>query len=162
MKRSIFIATAILLISVGYLSACKEKEDAIKIYSAKEGRFDVNETEFVRMHIAPDSGLIKSTAKLILENQTKGLLSYGKYFSLEYFDKENWVEIQLDINFEDIGLGLSAGEIHEGQFNLLLFEEHNKGKKGRFRFVKNFGVSYNFPYGGIDSSFKLYIEFEIK
>jgi len=114
------------------------------------------------MQIFPDSGLIKSTAKLILENRTKGVLTYGTVFSLEYFDKDNWVKIQLGMIFSDIQLGLSAGEKYEGQFNLLLFEKYNKGKKGRYRFVKNFGLYYNFPLEEIHSSFNLYIEFEIK
>ena len=158
MKSNIFIVAAILLISEVIFSACNKEE---KIYSTKEGRIDINENEFVRMQILPDNGFINSTAKLILENRTNGILTYGRNFSLEYFDIDNWVEIQLDMNFESILLGLSAGETHEGRFNLLLFEKYNKGKKGRYRYGQNFGLFYN-SLREIHSSFNLYIEFEIK
>jgi len=154
--------TALMLILAGGFSACEKKDDLPKAYLAEEGRIDINETEFVRMYFSLESGFTNFPAELIIENHTKGVLGYGTYFSVEYFDNENWTEIQLDIAFEAIGLGLFPGEIHEGQFYLLSFEKHNKSKKGRYRFIKNFGLSYDFSYGGIDHSFNLYIEFEIK
>jgi len=161
MKTKSLIFTALLLILAGNFSACEEKENLHKAYLAKEGRIDINETEFIRMYFTPESGFTDSPAELIIENHTKGVLGYGTYFSVEYLDNENWAEIQLDIAFEDIGLGLLPGEIHEGRFYLLSFEKHNKVKKGRYRFIKNFELSYDFPYGG-GSNFSLYIEFEIK
>ncbi|MCL1938461.1 MAG: hypothetical protein FWF52_08730 [Candidatus Azobacteroides sp.] len=175
MKKSIFIIAAILLISVIIFSACNsflENEGDFsggnfpKVYSAEEGRFDVNETEFVTMKISPESGLINSDVKLIIENHTKGVLMYGTYYSVEYFDKENWMQIHLDnIAFEDIGFSLFVCEtVERGFIKLSLIEENNNGKKGRYRVVKHFRLSYNFqdPWREIDSRFDLYIEFEIK
>ena len=133
----------------------------LRSYSTTEGRVDISETEFVRIYFSPESGFINSPIELIFENNTKGFLSYGNEFSLEYFDKENWTEIQLDINWEAILLGLGAGETRKGRFNLSLIEEFNNGKKGKYRYVKNFGISYD-AYFEIVRTFKLYAELEIK
>jgi len=165
MKRSVFIVSAILLISAGIFSACQETKEEeksmLRSYSTTEGRVDISETEFVRIYFSPESGFINSPIELIFENNTKGFLSYGNEFSLEYFDKENWTEIQLDINWEAILLGLGAGETRKGRFNLSLIEEFNNGKKGKYRYVKNFGISYD-AYFEIVRTFKLYAELEIK
>ena len=159
MKRSILIVSASLLLLSGSFSACKEKVEDTKIaYSAKEGRYDLNETEYVRMYFSPESGFINSPVELIFENHTEGVLTFGTDFSLEYFDKDSWTKIQLDIAFENIELSLGAGEIRKGQFDL---SKYNNGKKGRYRYAKRFGVSYDFPFG-IDNSFNLYAEFEIQ
>jgi len=162
MKRSIFIVASILLISAGNFSACKEKEDAIKAYSAKEVRFDINETEFVTMQVLPKNGFIHSPAELILENHTKGVLTYGTPFSFEYLNKNNWESIPLlEVAWENILLGIGAGETSKGWLNFSLIEKYNKGKKGKYRIGRRYGLYYN-SFAEIVSSFNLYIEFEIK
>ncbi|MDR1698434.1 MAG: hypothetical protein LBR75_01235, partial [Prevotellaceae bacterium] len=72
--------------------ACeKNDKDKRKIYSAAEGRFDVNENEFVRMYLSPASGFIDSPVELVIENHTESLLTFDAKFSVEYFDGENWL-----------------------------------------------------------------------
>lgn len=160
---STFIVSVFLIISAGYIFACnKDKKDTIKEYSAKEGRYIVNDTEYVLIQLLPESGLINSTAEIILENHTNGVLTYGNEFSLEYFDNENWTELQLDINFTSIGIQLMAGETRKGSFNLSMFEEYNKGKKGRYRYVRKFGLVYESSSEEDNKRVVLYVEFEIK
>ena len=153
-----------MLILAGCFSACKEKEDdTMKEYSTKEGRFDINETEFVRMYFSPESGYIDSPVNLIIENHTKGVLTYGYDFSLEYANGTNWIPIELDEEFLIIELVLLSGETREGEFNFSFIEEYNNGKKGKYRIIKYFSVCYDFPNNSeIDPCFNLYIEFEIK
>ena len=155
------IFAAFLLISVGIFSACEKEENAGEAYLSKEGRVDINETEFVRIYFYPEGGFINSPIELVFENNTKGILTYGNEFSLEYYDKENWTEIKLDIMFPDNLLLLEAGEIRKGQFNLSLIKEYNNGKKGKYRYVRRFGVSYS-PSIPSQIGLKLYVEFEIK
>jgi hypothetical protein len=165
MKKKILLATAIMLVLMGSFSGCQKKEGTTKeLYfcSTKErGRIDINENEFVSMYFSPESGSINYPVESIIENHTKGVLNFGNPFSLEYLDKENWTEIQLDINFEDIYLGLGPDETRKGWFNLSLIEEYNNGKKGKYRIGRNYSLSYNFPFE-VYSSFNLYAEFEIK
>lgn len=157
-KITLFFTLAILLILAGISSACNK--DTKKAYSTKEGRFDVNETEFVKMYFSPENGFINSPVELIIENHTEGVLSYGHAFSFEYFDKGNWTELPLDLNFPDNLLGLLAGETSKGQFNLSLIEEYNNGKKGKYRYVKRFDFFYDCP---LDVTvFTLYTEFEVR
>ena len=148
---------AILLILAGTFSACKEK-DVRKAYSTKIGRYDMAENEFVTMRVMPENIFVNSSIKLIIENHSKGDLLYSQDFSLEYFDKENWTQIQLDINFEDIGIVLKAGETAEEQFYV---SEKYFQRLGKYRIVKNIGLYSNFPFE-IDSRFNLYAEFEVK
>ena len=159
MKRNIFIVSAILLILAGFFSACKENdEDIRKVYSIKEGKFDIAENEFVTMRVLPEDIFANSSMKLIIENKTKEKLLYGADFSLEYFDKENWTQIQLDINFEHIGYILNTNGTAEEQFYV---SEKYFHRLGRYRIVKNFSLYSNFPFE-VDSSFNLYAEFGIK
>ncbi|MDR2908212.1 MAG: hypothetical protein LBU91_09530 [Bacteroidales bacterium] len=155
------MVSAVLLMLAGIFCSCKEKEKTSKVYSTTEGKVDINETEFVKLYFSPESGSINSPVELILGNHTEGVLTFGQAFSLEYFDDENWTEVQLDINFEDIGLSLEAGGIRKGMFNLSLIDEYNNGKKGKYRYVKKFGLSYKFPFV-TGETFPLYAEFEIK
>ena len=162
MKKKILIFTTFLLVFVGGFSACEGKEESVKkTYSTKSGRIDINENEFVIMKMLPENGFIDSSVKSIIENHTKGTLTYGNDFSLEYLNGTNWIPIELDLEFPAIELGLLAGETREGLFNFSLIEKYNNGRNGKYRIVRNFGLYYNFPLG-IDSSFDLYMEFEIK
>ena len=150
MKRNFFIMAAILLILAGSFS-CKEKEDTKRVYSTKEGRIDINENEFIIMRLLPESAPINSSMKLIIENHTKEDLIYGSEFSIEYFNKNNWKEIRLDIMWTDIGIITFAGETSEEEINLYsLVKKHSKWKNGKYRIIK---ILYKQ---------KLYAEFEIK
>jgi hypothetical protein len=125
-----------------------------------EGRFDINKDEFITMRVSPKEISVNSPMKLIIENKAKGELFFGRVFSLEYFDKENWEEIQLDIIFEFIGIILSTGKTEEELFNT---SEEFFSKSGRYRIVKRFTYFSNF-LSREDSviSFELYAEFEVK
>ena len=148
---------AFLLIFVGSFSACEENEDT-KTYSAKEGRFEINENEFALMRLSPENGSINSLIFLIIENHTKVALIHGQEYSLEYFDKGKWIEIQLDFGFQMIGYILNSGETFETQFNLS--QKYFK-RMGTYRIIKNFKVYSDFPFEILDSV-NLYAEFEIK
>ena len=160
MKNLIMINFLIITLLVSEGCSKTNEEIKLKTFSAKEGKFEINENEFVRMYFTPESGLIDSYIELIIENNSKGIIDFGHNFILEYFDNESWREIKLDIEFPEILLGLSPEETHKGQFNLSLIEEYNKGEKGIYRYVKRFGFTYEFPE--ITDSFILYSEFEIK
>ncbi len=157
--KAILKLAALLLVLLGSLGSCEEEER--KAYLTKDGRFDIDESHFVTMRVEPESGFVDSPVELIIENHTAGVLTLGTAFSLEYFDKDSWTEIQLDINFEEIEIVLEDGEISREPFNLLLIEAYNNGKKGKYRYVKNLKLFYDFPFE-IGSDFNLYVAFEVK
>ena len=165
MKRSIFIVSVILLISAGIFSACKENEEDIrKIYSTKEGRFDLNENEFVTMWILPEEGTNNSSHILRIENHTEKVLQYGREFSLEYLNKNNWKSISLhDVQWELIVIGLNSDETTEEMIYFFpLIEKYNNNKNGQYRLTKIFSL-IDFPLGDVVvSGIKLSTEFEIK
>jgi len=126
----------------------------------QEGRLDINKDEFITMRVSPKDVFVNSSMKLIIENKAKGDLLFGQDFFLEYFDKENWRRIQLDINFEDVGYILKANETLERQFYV---SENDFSKLGIYRIVKNFTYSSNFLSEGSNIvDFILYAEFEVK
>ena len=161
----------VILLIVGgcIIGGCKNPDENIdneeiqlKVYSViNEGIFYLDENEFVRLYYSPESGFINDPIELILENNTKRFLTFGMEFSLEYFDNEKWTEIELDVEFPLIELGMYGGETSKGQFNLSLIEEYNDGKEGRYRYVKNLGLSSEL--GNADCvGFTLYAELEVK
>jgi len=165
MKRSIFLISVFLLILAGIYSACKEKEeDTREVYSIKEGRFDLNENEFVAMRILTEEGTNNSSSILRIENHTEKTLQYGREYSLEYLNGNNWESIPLrDVLWELIGLGLSADETTEDKIYLLsMVKAYNNGKKGRYRLTKDFSLRVGSPLGEVTSAFFLSPEFEIR
>ena len=134
--------------------------DDISTELTQEGRLDINKDEFITMRVSPKEISVNSPMKLIIENKAKGELFFGRVFSLEYFDKENWEQIQLDINFEFIGIILGTGKTEEELFNT---SEEFFSKSGRYRIVKRFTYFSNF-LSREDSviRFELYAEFEVK
>ena len=144
-------------------AGCSKRDDLYTIISVPSERtkIEVTEDEFVTMYVLPEVISINSSAKLIIENHTKRILTYGAPFSLEYLEKESWKEIKLDVAWESIQYGISAGDTTEEQFNLSLIKKFNNSKKGRYRIVRDFGLYYHFPFGEC-SSFILHAEFEIK
>ena len=164
MKKNILTLIAFSLILTGTFSACTVEEDAFKVYPIKEGRFDLNENEYVTMQILPAEGVNNSSPILRIENHTEKHLMYGTPFSLEYFNKNNWESISLLGPWETIGFGLSASKTTEEQIYLFpLITKHNKGKKGRYRFTKNFSLHIDFPLGDdVIGGVYLSTEFEIR
>ena len=159
LKQNVFIVSAFFLILAGISFACIEnKENVRKAYSIKEGKSDIAENEFVTMHVFPEDVFVNSLIKIKIENHSKRNLFYSQNFSLDYFDKENWKQIQIDINFEDIGYVLKANEKIEEQFYVSKKYFH---RLGRYRIVKNLGLHSNLSLE-IDSGFNLYAEFEVK
>jgi hypothetical protein len=73
----------------GNFSSCSEVED-LKIYAINEGRFDLNEDEYVTMQIVYEEGINNSSVFLRIENHTERRLGYGTYFTLQYYNKNNW------------------------------------------------------------------------
>ena len=140
------------------------QQNGKKIYPTKEGRFNLNETEFVRMYFSSESDFINSSIELIIENYTKGELDYGPDFSLEYFNKENWTKIQLNIAFSSILRFLPAGKTaKEKAYLFSSIEKYNNSKEGRYRLTKDFGFCSDSLFeSDIISGIKLSTEFEIK
>ena len=132
MKKKIFLIIMFFLILMGTFSACNEEVDIGKAYPIKDGRFDINENEFITMQLLPEEGTNNSSHISRLENHTKGLLQYGRQFSLEYYNKNN---------------------TDEGPIYLYsLAKEYNKGKKGSYRKTHCFSVAYDFPNNGRNTS----------
>lgn len=154
-----------VFVFAGVFSACTAEEEELKIFASKEGRFDLNENEFVSLRIFPDEVSNNSFAIRKLENQTTRYLGYGNEFSLKYYNKSNWESISLyDEMWEKIYLALSAGEIIEEQMNLFsLIKKYNKSKKGRYLYTQRFDLISDWPSGNSDMIvFSLSTEFEIK
>jgi len=151
--------SVILLILAGGFSSCgNENENTREAYSIKEGRLNVADDEFVTMRVSPEDVFVNSSMKLTIENHSKGDLYYGRGYSLEYLDKENWTEIQLEGMFDHIGIILRAGEKTE---ELFYVSEKYFHRLGKYRIAKNFSLVSDFPLE-IDSNFTLYAEFEVK
>jgi len=170
--KNLFFITIILLLSCScsntnnmnnpFLNEIPE-EGTIKAYPIKEGRFDLNENEYVTMQILPNKEADNSSHILRIDNHTEKVLHYGKEFSLEYLNGNNWESIPLDMLWENILLGLLPGEITEGQIGLVqLVEKYNNGKKGRYKWTKDFSLWVDFPFGDVVAAFYLSPEFEIK
>jgi len=148
MKKTCFFLLAICLLTG---TACeKEKEP-----NSKSGKITISEDEYIVMTILPEMISSNLLNKWIIENHTKNDMIYGTPFSLEYFNKNSWAAIQLDIEWEDIGLTLLAGKTTEGEINLYsLVEKYNNSKKGKYRIIKNI-IFQNI------GSYNLCAEFEI-
>ena len=122
--------TVILLIFTVFFSSCERDMDKI-----------------ITMKVEPklatkDSPIIN----LIIENQTNKRFSYGKAFSLEYFDNGNWINIPFEdfvdenwinthpcFNFTKELLVLESKDKKECPFNTSFFNNF-----GRYRIVKKF------------------------
>ena len=131
MKKICFYLLTICLLTG---TACeKEKEP-----NSKSGKITIDKNEFITMVVLPEMVSSNSLNKLIIENHTKSDMIYGTPFSLEYFNKNSWTAIQLDIMWTAIGLTLLAGNTTEGEINLYsLIERYNNSKKGKYRIIKN-------------------------
>ena len=153
-----------LLSIAGYFSSCKEKEEYTKVYPITEGRFDVNENEYVTMQIIPEEGTNHSSALLRIENHTESRLGYGAHFSLQYYSKNNWGQDLLrGVAWEKIDWGLLTGEAEERTNIFSFVKEYNSGKKGRYKLTKQFDLTSDWPSSGnVIGGIILSAEFEIQ
>jgi len=125
------------------------------------GKVEINKTEYVAMCILPYEVSINSPSTLIIENHTKKIMHYGRDYSLEYFNENNWELIPFDdAIWEDIYLGLGAGEtIEDMKISYPLDENY---KKGKYRIVKSVSLHSEHLNNDDVISINLYAEFEIK
>ena len=154
-------------IFVGVFSACTAEEEDYKVYAVNEGRFDLNENEYVTIQIVPADDN-SSPDLLRIDNHTEGCLTGGVEFSLAYFNKNKWESIlnSTDRPWNMIGIALHAGkttDIWMFDEDLLSFvKTYNKGKKGRYRLIKEFRLVAD-PVGyELIGDVNLNAEFEIK
>jgi hypothetical protein len=169
MKTNHLKILAILLILMGLFSACNKQtseQPNVNLRDKQEcGKIEKNETEYVTMQVIPEQISSETSAVLKIENHTKGVLSFDVVFSLEFFNENKWEEINLyGIGWENIELGMSAGESREDKLNFYtIVKENNNGKMGKYRIIKKFMLYSDFPYE-IDKElekFSLCAEFEI-
>ena len=148
----------------GTFSACSEEDD-LRIHAIQEGRFDLNEDEYVTMKIVSEEGTNNSSAFLRIENHTERRLGYGTYFTLHYYNKNNWESDLLHgVAWEIIDLGIGTGETEE-RVNIVPFvKTYNNNKKGRYKITKNFDLTSDWPSGTGDviGGIILSVEFEVK
>ena len=148
----------------GIFSACSEEDD-LRIYSIQEGRFDLNEDEYVTMQIITEEGINNLSAFLRIENHTERRLGYDLSFTLEYYNKNNWEHDLLNgFEWEKIGCGLFNGETEE-KVNIVQFvKTYNKNKKGRYKITKQFDLTSDWFSGSGDmiGGIILSVEFEVK
>ena len=164
MKKLYLFLLAILCLTG---TACEEKE--INTEPIECGRIDINENEYVVMQVVPEKIYVNTYHVLRIENHTQGVLQYGTPYSLEYFNGKNWGKIQLNLVWTLVYLGLGASETtedyksenYEKNFYSLI-DKYNKGKKGKYRIIKDFSVCHNWPLSSPDIYLKLCAEFEIK
>ena len=131
-------------------------------YSA--GKIDIKENEYVTLQMLPEQVSTNTSHKIKTENNTKGNLVYDYSFFFEYFNENYWEIIKIDGIMSDMALRtLQVGGTLEEDRNLYaLTKLYNKGKKGKYRYVKSFSQIYDFPFGIIENPFYLCVEFEIK
>ena len=128
------------------------------------GRIDINGNEYVTMQILPEQVAINTSHKIKTENNTKANLVYDYSFFFEYFNGNYWEVVKVNDGIPDMALRtLQVGGTLEEDRNLYaLTKLYNKGKKGKYRYVKSFSQIYDFPFGIIENPFYLCVEFEIK
>ena len=166
MKKNKFVLFLFFIVCF----ACQGQMDDIELEDGDPditacGKIEISENEYLIMQIVP--ALVSSESKntAILDNQTSYLLSYGHSFTTEYFENNQWKLIPHDFNFPAVGLGLLAGETKENQTDYYSFvKKYNKGKKGRYRVIKEVSLFISneyFPRYEWVGNYKLCAEFEI-
>ena len=114
-------------------------------------KIEISKKESIAMCIIPDIVTENSVNTLRIENHTKKDMGYGTIFYIEYFNENNWVQLEFDFGFTLPYFSLHSGEAIEEVMNLyFLVEKYNESKKGKYRYIKELGNYY------------LYAEFEVK
>ena len=159
-----FVIVAFFFVLSNTFSACTAegdelKEDELKVYAINEGRFDLNENEYVTIQIVPTDSL----DLLKIDNHTGGCLIGGIEFSLAYFNDNNWESISIDTEWNLLLIALNAGKTTNIKTDLLSFvQTYNKGKKGRYLLIKEFQLVTDRIEHEFISDVNLGAEFEIK
>ena len=162
MKQVKFNPFFYILFVLTCFPACQEDAGYILVSPMKEGRFDLNDNEFFTMQILNKESE-NSSFILKIENNTKSYLLYGKDFSLEYFNNNNWESISLDgQSWEKIGFDLPADSFVDEQIDLSMFiKKYNKGKKGIYRLTRNF-MLHSENHDNVIRDIKNNTQFEVK
>jgi hypothetical protein len=105
------------------------------------GTLNVNDDSFVTMQVIPEKVSINTdNIRLIINNHTKEDIIYGTEFSLDYFDGQTWISVNLDILFENIGYILKPNESREQV--LYLFPKYCT-ERGKYRIKKHLTLTDN-------------------
>jgi predicted small lipoprotein YifL len=90
------------------------------------------------------------TMKLVIANNNPEIITFGRYFKIEQYKDEKWVEYPLDLAFTYELILLDPGKRFEQTVSL------EKMETGRFRILKDLRIKEN------TTEFTLAKEFEIK
>jgi hypothetical protein len=161
MNKNIFLLFVFFMVCF----SCRDQvEDPLELEDGdadlKEcGIVEINESEFLMMQFVPKEVSSNSINKRIVENHTMHEVFWGPFFSLEYYERNNWKVIPIKgMIFEDIGYRLDTGDYRTSKqtisFLYTMVKQSNRGKKGKYRIIHKFIV---IPIG----NYKLCAEFEI-
>jgi len=154
--------SAFFLVLAGVMVSCNDNEE-ITLHPTECGIFSLNETEFVSWCLMPNN-------VLKLENHTKGILTYGVAYSLDFFNSGVWTAVPLTgLNWQAIGLGLSPGQTDEDcSFQTSLYglvERFNNSQRGKYRISRQYALHETDAYFKIGRPivvFDLSVEFLVK
>ena len=168
-KITVFMLTAIFM-TVGCDSSLfprvengdKDNDDCFDITNC--GKFYINETESFLWCVVPHKVTKDSENRLIIKNHTKRVVRWSSPFSLEYFDEDEWIPIELKNAFWcEVPYSLLPGETRgdctffTNDLLYSLVKEYNNSKKGKYRISRNYSVYHIEIF-----SFKVYVEFIVK
>ena len=111
---------------------------------ACRNKVEIGENEYISMRIVPEMVDENEIPTLIFENQTSYIMTYGAFFTLEFFDDTKWMPIVIGNEEVDVAWNLWLGLVFPSEtremrehlhFFLLTF---NQGKKGKYRIGKQF------------------------
>ena len=117
-------------------------EEEVNVKQPRDpGVIEVSKNDFLLVQIVPSTVSSSSTNKFVIVNNTNHELYWNTIYSLEYLDKNNWQQIEIQGDWIDIGYVLYPSEIFSndiitGGMNLFrLVRDFNNGKKGKYRLV---------------------------
>ena len=139
---TLFFATIICSISCEKTSRCSDYPDSC-------GKIEINRKECLVMCGEPKEPSLNSYVKLTIYNHTKQDMVWENAYCLQYFNGTDWILLNSDMIFTDIGYILKPDKTAETK--IPVSGEHTIGK---YRVIKNIGNQYG--------SYNLYFEFEIK
>jgi len=159
--KKIFINLTALFFAVIFLTNCHRYNE--NEFLCDCGKVEIEKKDYIAMCVLPREVTINSENYLRIENHTRNILGYGHDFSLEYFDENNWVSIQLDILWEHILLGIDPGKsLGEKVDCFSLIKKYNDSKNGKYRIHKHISLAKDDRMLTHIGSYHLYAEFEIK
>ena len=154
MKR-LFTIFIVICFTITYFSSCFRYNETDFLCDC--GKIEISKKEYIAICVVPEEVTTTSVNFLRIENHTREKIEYrhSSGWAIEYFDKDHW-ELVVQFPFTEIGsINILAGETEKRIIDFFaLAEEHNKGKKGRYR---------NIQYATLDNtSYTLISEFEVK